>query len=247
VLLNTEIKKRFNRRVYVAPNSNDCGISAGSILYYLKPEKPVNLMYSGLPPLDENAFFHYFYRESTKLKIIPISELPSKLNQGKIIGVIRGGSEHGPRALGNRSILCNPAIPNMKDILNSKVKNREWYRPFAPVVKMEDADKYFDVLEESPYMSFAFNVRSEWREKLESITHVDGTARVQTLRKEHNPWLYDLISEFEKISGHGVLLNTSFNVNGMPILSTVREAFQVLTSTQMDGIVVQNTLVIKNE
>lgn len=247
VLLNTEIKRRFNRKVYVAPNSNDCGISAGSLLYYLKPEKPVNLMYAGLHPLDEDAFFHYFYPESTKLKVIPISELASKLAHGKIIGVIRGGAEHGPRALGNRSILCNPAIPNMKDILNSKVKNREWYRPFAPVVKIENADKYFDILEESPYMSFAFDVRSEWREKLASITHVDGTARVQTLRQEHNPWLYDLISEFEKISGHGVLLNTSFNVNGMPILSTVREAFQVLMNTQMDGIVVQNTLVMKNE
>lgn len=247
VLLNTEIKRRFDRKVYVAPNSNDCGISAGSLLYYLKPEKPVNLMYAGLHPLDEDAFFHYFYPESTKLKIIPISELASKLAHGKIIGVIRGGAEHGPRALGNRSILCNPAIPNMKDILNSKVKNREWYRPFAPVVKIENADKYFDILEESPYMSFAFDVRSEWREKLASITHVDGTARVQTLRQEHNPWLYDLISAFEKISGHGVLLNTSFNVNGMPILSTVREAFQVLMSTQMDGIVVQNTLIMKNE
>lgn len=247
VLLNTEVKKKFNRKVYVAPNSSDCGISPGSILYHLKPEAPVNLMYAGLGPLDEDAFFHYFYQDSSRLKIVPISELASKLNIGKIIGVIRGGAEHGPRALGNRSILCNPAIPNMKDILNSKVKHREWYRPFAPVVKIEQASKYFDILEESPYMSFAFDVKPEWREKLSSITHVDGTARVQTLRREHNDWLYDLLSDFEKLSGHGVLLNTSFNVNGMPILSTVKEAFQVLLNTQLDGIVVQNTLVMKNE
>lgn len=247
VLLNTEIKKKFNRNMYVAPNSNDCGISVGSLLYYLKPEKPVNLMYSGLDPLDEDAFFHYFYPESSRLKIYPMTDLPSKLAQGKIIGVIRNGAEHGPRALGNRSILCNPAIPKMKDILNEKVKHREWYRPFAPVVRFEDGNKYFDILEESKYMSFAFDVKSEWREKLSSITHVDGTARVQTLRKEDNSWLYDLISDFEKISGHGVLLNTSFNVNGMPILSTVKEAFQVLMNTQLDGIVVQNTFIMKNE
>lgn len=247
VLLNTKIKKKFNRKVFVAPNSNDCGISTGSMLFYLKPEKPVNLMYAGLKPLDLDSFFHYFYQESYRMKILPISELPKKLFDGKIIGVIRGGAEHGPRALGNRSILCNPAVKDMKNTLNSKVKHREWYRPFAPVVKIEDANKYFDVLEESPYMSFAFDVRSEWRERLDSITHVDGTARVQTLREEHNPWLYNLITEFEKLSGHGVLLNTSFNVNGMPILSTVKEAFQVLANTQLDGIVVEDLLVMKNE
>jgi carbamoyltransferase len=172
-------------------------------------------------------------------------ELPKLLADGKIIGVARGGSEHGPRALGNRSILCNPTFPQMKDVLNAKVKHREWYRPFAPVVRIEDASKYFAVIEESPYMSFAFDVKDEWKQKLSSITHIDGTARVQTLRKEHNEWLYNLLGEFEKITGHGVLLNTSFNVNGRPILSTAAEAFKVLLDTQMDGIVIEDTLFIK--
>jgi carbamoyltransferase len=94
-------------------------------------------------------------------------------------------------------------------------------------------------------MSFAFNVRNEYKEKLKSITHVDGTARVQTLRREVNPWLYDLIGEVEKINGIGVLLNTSFNVNGKPVLSTVKEAFTVFDNTQMDALVVENVFVKK--
>lgn len=245
VLLNTQIKKKYGRKMFVAPNSSDCGISVGSLLSKLKPKEPANLIYAGANPLDYESLGQFFYQESYKLNVLPIETLPKFLAEGKIIGVIRGGAEHGPRALGNRSILCNPAFPEMKDILNAKVKHREWYRPFAPVVQLEKANEYFDVLEEAPYMSFAFDVRESHREKLSSITHIDGTARVQTLRREHNTWLYDLLTEFEKHSGHGVLLNTSFNVNGQPILSTVREAFQVLMSSDMDGLVVEDRFFIK--
>ena len=135
----------------------------------------------------------------------------------------------------------------MKDVLNAKVKHREWYRPFAPVVRIEDANTYFDFVGqiESPYMSFAYNVRQEWRTKLASVTHVDGTARVQTLRRDDNPWLHGLLGKFHAKTGHGVLLNTSFNVNGQPILSTVREAFQLLMTTQLDGLVIENHLFLK--
>jgi len=245
VLLNTKIKTKFSRKMYVAPNSNDCGIAVGALLEKIKPKNQVNLMYAGPELYDPDSIGQQFYKNSSNLNITDVRQLPNLLATGKIIGVARGGSEHGPRALGNRSILCNPAFPKMKDILNEKVKHREWYRPFAPVVKIEEANKYFDIIEESPYMSYAFDVKHEWREKLSSITHVDGTARVQTLRKEHNPWLYNLLEEFEKISGHGVLLNTSFNVNGQPILSTVAEAFTVLYNTQLDGILLDNTLIMK--
>jgi carbamoyltransferase len=113
------------------------------------------------------------------------------------------------------------------------------------VVRIEDADRYFDALQESPYMSFAFKVKPQYKDKLKSITHVDGTARVQTLRRETNPWLYDLIGEVEKINGIGVLLNTSFNVNGKPILSTIKDAFTVFDNTQMDGLIIENVFVKK--
>lgn len=248
VLLNTRIKQTWpNRKVFVSPNSSDCGIAVGNLLYHIRPTKPVNVIYAGLPLLDFDAIAHYWYPLSSQVSWERLSDdkLVDLLAAGKIIGVVRGCSEHGPRALGNRSILCDPAFPQMKDVLNSKVKHREWYRPFAPVVQIEKANTYFEVLEESPYMSFAFKVRDEWQTKLSSVTHVDGTARVQTLRRDDNVWLYDLLGKFRIKTGHGVLLNTSFNVNGQPILSTAKEAFQILTSTQLDGIVVQDNLFLK--
>lgn len=248
VLLNTEIKKRYSVPVFVPPNPSDCGLAIGGILHVLKPKNPVELMYSGIPLLDLDSIGYYIYNHSYNCNIsyLPsLEEIVTYLNSGKILGVARGNSEHGPRALGNRSILCDPTFSQMKDVLNKKVKNREWYRPFAPVVRYEDANKYFEVLEDSPYMSFAFKVREEYKSILTSVTHVDGTARVQMLRREANPWLYDILTEIEKIKGVGVLLNTSFNVNGKPILSTVREAFEVFDNTHMDAILVENTLIKK--
>lgn len=251
VLLNTRIKRAWlDRPVFVAPNSSDCGIAVGNLLYHIKPEQPVNVIYAGLPLLDLDAVAHHWYPVSSQVswETLDDDRLVDLLATGKLIGVARGNAEHGPRALGNRSILCDPAFPQMKDVLNAKVKHREWYRPFAPVVRIEDADTYFDLFgqhHESPYMSFAYDVRQEWRTKLASVTHVDGTARVQTLRRDDNPWLHGLLGKFQSKTGHGVLLNTSFNVNGQPILSTVREAFQLLMSTQLDGLVIENHLFLK--
>ena len=133
----------------------------------------------------------------------------------------------------------------MKDILNEKVKHREWYRPFAPVVRLEDVSKYFEWEGESKWMSFCPKVKEEWREKLTAITHVDGTARVQTVTREDNEWLYDLLTKMHEKTGVGVLLNTSFNVDGSPILSTIKEAFKILESTQMDGLVIENYYIQK--
>ena len=133
----------------------------------------------------------------------------------------------------------------MKDILNAKVKHREWYRPFAPVVRLEDVSKYFDWEGDSRWMSFCPTVKEEWREKLGAITHIDNTARVQTVTREENEWLYDLLTEFEKVTGVGILLNTSFNVNRMPILTTCKEAVQVFEATEMDGLVIENEYIKK--
>lgn len=250
VLLNTSIKKKYNKRVFVTPNSSDCGIAIGGLFYACKPinKKPINLIYSGIPCLDIDNIGSYTYERSYNHNIYynPTTNfIANILSSGKILGVIRNTSEHGPRALGNRSILCDPTYPDMKNILNHKVKHREWYRPFAPVVQYEKANKYFNILEDSPYMSFAFDVRNEFREKLSPITHIDGTARVQTLTKNTNAWLYDLLEEMEKINGFPILLNTSFNINGKPIVSTIQEAFYLLDNTKLDGILIQNTLILK--
>ena len=247
IILNTRIKKEFKREVFVGPNPNDCGLAAGMLLHQSRPDKQVDLTYSGTTLLDFDNFGNYIqnYDSRIAVEIVNNTRIAKQLAAGKIIGVARGRSEHGPRALGNRSILCNPAIKEMKDILNKKVKNREWYRPFAPVVRLEDVSTYFEWEDEARWMSFCPKVRKEWRKKLPSITHIDNTARVQTVTKEQNKWLYEILTLFKKHTGVGVLLNTSFNVNGKPILSTVEDAFKIFTSTQMDSLIIDKYQIIK--
>ena len=247
IILNTRIKKEFKREVFVGPNPNDCGLAVGLLLHHSKPKKPVDLTYSGPYLLDFNNLGNYIqnYPNGINLKIENPQHTANDLALGKIIGVARGKSEHGPRALGNRSILCNPAIKEMKDILNKKVKNREWYRPFAPVVRLEDVSTYFEWEDEARWMSFCPKVKKKWQKKLPSITHVDGTARVQTVTKEQNKWLYDLLTLFKEKTGVGVLLNTSFNVNGKPILSTVSDAFEIFEKTELDSLIIEKYYINK--
>jgi hypothetical protein len=172
--------------------------------------------------------------------------LANFIAKGNIVGVINGNSEHGPRALGNRSILCNP-IGDMKDVLNKKVKDREWYRPFAPLVRLEDATKYFDFPEDaqSRHMTYIAHVKNEWKDVIPAVTHEDGTGRIQTVTRNQNPFIYDLLSKFSEISDHSVLLNTSFNVNGKPILTRLSEALQLLTNTKMDAVYYNEKLVFR--
>jgi carbamoyltransferase len=241
ILLNTKLAKI--RNVFVPPNPNDCGIALGTLLYKLKPSKVIDITYAGPEAWDSHLLMEYVDKwKGTK---IDISSLAQTIVNGDIVGVVRNGMEHGPRALGNRSILCNPSVPGMKDTLNTKVKGREYYRPFAPVVRLEDVLKYFEWDTESRWMSFCPNVREEYRSTLSAITHVDGTARVQTITREQNQFLYDLITEIDRISGIGVILNTSFNIAGKPILNTYRDATWVLENTQMDGLVLENYYIKK--
>jgi predicted NodU family carbamoyl transferase len=208
------------------------------ILQHLKPSTPVDITYKGIDVLDKYNLMEFIEEHWSGPEGIDV--VARDIYEGKIVGIVRDGAEHGPRALGNRSILCNPALPDMKDILNSKVKNREWYRPFAPVVRLEDVSTYFEFEGDSRWMSFCPKVKEEWREKLPSITHIDGTARVQTVTREQNPWLYDLITEFKAITGIGVLLNTSFNIAGKPIVSTYRDAIKLYNTSQMDRLLLQD-------
>jgi carbamoyltransferase len=245
ILLNTRLKEEYSRGVFVGPCPNDTGIALGMILNHTKPIEPVDVTFAGLPLLDINLLPQYLNESDYYISTIDPTTIIKDIIQGKIIGLARGRSEVGPRGLGNRSIICNPQITNMKDILNSKVKNREWYRPFAPVVRLEDVNKYFEWDSESQWMSFAPIVKEEYREKLPAITHIDNTARVQTVTFQQNPFLYELLSEMDKVTGIGVLLNTSFNVNGKPILTTVKDVFTILKNTQLDGAIIDNTYITK--
>ena len=242
VLLNERLRRELKREIYVAPNPSDCGLSLGMMLINQPPQDPtIDVTYNGFPILDFEQLDHYVKKhQGSPVNIDRIAEL---LAHGKIIGFMRKDSECGPRSLGNRSILCDPSAPNMKKVLNDKVKHREWFRPFAPVVREENVGRYFEFEGRSPYMSFAPKVKDEWKTKLQSITHEDGTARVQTVSRKQNEFLYDLLEKFESKKGFDVLLNTSFNIKGNPILTTIEDALHVLHTTELDFVIVEKTCV----
>ena len=186
------------------------------------------------------------------------------LSEGKIVGHFQGGMEYGPRALGARSILGDPRSETIQSSLNLKIKFRESFRPFAPSVLEQDTTKYFQLHQPSPYMLIVaqvnedrciknsnghkkdlFEIVNEKRSDLPAITHVDYSARVQTVNKEINPVYYDLINEFKKITGYGVIINTSFNVNGEPIVCTPKEAVKCFMKTNIDALVLNNYFLLK--
>jgi len=181
------------------------------------------------------------------------------LQQEKVIGWVQGRMEFGPRALGNRSILGDPRSPKMQSIMNLKVKFRESFRPFAPVVRRERVRDYFDLDADSPYMLLIAPVRKslrlpidesargldrlqQMRSTIPAVTHVDYSARIQTLTRDQNPRLYALLERFEQDTGCGVLVNTSFNVRGEPIVCTPDDAYRCFVNTEMDYLVIGNFL-----
>ena len=174
-----------------------------------------------------------------------ISKMAELIADNKIIGFHRGRTEIGPRALCHRSIFANPANPQMKDILNSKVKHREYFRPFAPVVTAERQYDIFDLKKESPYMLLATTVKDKYRKKIPSVTHVDNTARVQSVSYEQEPFIHSLLIALEKEIGVPVVLNTSFNVAGEPIVESPNDAIQTFLKTEIDVLVIGNYIVTK--
>jgi len=173
-------------------------------------------------------------------------ETAKLLAEQRVIGWFQGASEFGPRALGNRSLLADPRKAEMKDILNKRVKHRQAFRPFAPIVLAERAKEVFEGEEDSPFMLIAKRVRPEWRDRIPAVVHVDGTPRVQTVREQTNPVLYRLLREFEALTGVPVLINTSFNVKGEPIVETPRDAMICFLTTGIDNLILQDTLISKN-
>jgi len=163
------------------------------------------------------------------------SDVVKNIIEGKIVAIFQGGSEWGPRALGNRSILFDPRNPDAKDIVN-KVKKREWYRPFAGTILLEHANDYFEMLtiKETPYMSYAIPAKQKAKDEVPGIIHVDGTCRIQTVTREQNKHFYDLIEEFYKQTGVPILFNTSFNLAGEPLVETLEDAKDTVNRSDID-------------
>jgi carbamoyltransferase len=226
--------------IYIYPASGDDGLSAGAALYvfhHLKDNPKVEyknseIVYTGGEFKDDSIGVEYDKEVIAKM-----------ISESKIIAWYQGRSEFGPRALGNRSFIANPADPNMKDILNSRVKFREWFRPFAPSVIEEYCQDYFDIDVPSPFMLYTCPVKN--KELVPSISHVDGTARVQTVNKEDNPRYYELIKEVEKYTSIPMVLNTSLNINGQPIVESIEEALDLFEQSDIDGIVINDRMLLK--
>jgi len=243
IVLNTKMKDKYSQEVFVAPNSSDCGIPVGLLCKYMRPTKITDVTYKGIDVLDKYCLMEEVEKRTAYRADLNI--ITEDLVQNRILGVVQGNSEHGPRALGNRSILCSPIPEDMKDTLNLKVKHREWFRPFAPIVRLEDVSEYFEWEGESRWMNFCPKVKEEYKKRLPAITHIDGTARVQTITQEQNPFIYELLTAFKERTGIGVLVNTSFNVDGKPILSTYKDALKVFDETELDRLYLDGYYFIK--
>jgi carbamoyltransferase len=233
--------------IHFFPACGDDGISAGSALY-------VNHMHYGYPRVDyssdEIAYLGTDYNHQPEnnpgYEAIPLDNkvLAEKLSEGEIVCWYQGRSELGPRALGNRSFITDPRRKDMKDILNSRVKYREWFRPFAPVVLNEKRNEWFDMDFESPYM--LYTVPCKRPQEIPSVAHIDNTSRTQTLTREHNPRFYNLIEEFEAITGVPVVMNTSLNVKGEPIVETPEDAMKLFHESDVDVLVINDVMYFKN-
>lgn len=238
------ITERVVDRAYFHPAASDDGTAAGAALY-------VHHGVNGRPraPALRHAYLGTSWTDAEIEEALIASGLPYKkldreallstaadaLSKGRIIGWFQGREEWGPRALGNRSILCHPGWPGMKATLNARIKNREPFRPFAPAVRMEKLSTCFQGTHEVPFMIVVYKVRPEWKERLSAVTHEDGTGRVQSVRREENPLYYDLIAAFEKRTDIPVLLNTSFNENE-PIVHTPAQAIDCFARTRMEAL-----------
>ena len=238
--------------IFIQPAASDDGVALGAVYApYLDrggrlPMKPMRHAYLGPEFCDaeiEKALRTYKLRASQLSHVATTTA--DFLSNGKIIGWFQGRMEFGPRALGHRSILADPRDPEMNAKVNNAVKFREWWRPFAPSMLKEVAGEYLEHACDSPFMILTNPVRPEKRDIIPSVTHVDGSARPQTVEKEINPLYWNLINEFGKRTGVPVLMNTSFNLRGEAIVNTPTDAIRTFFSSGMDALVIGSYLVEK--
>jgi carbamoyltransferase len=240
------LKERAVDKLYIPPACSDTGLSMGAGLYYW--HNILGNEFKGCPR--HNPYLgdcvlinHESSKKITKKSFETESLLDlvaTKLAEGKIIAWAQGRSEVGPRALGNRSILCAPYPNEMKNIVNAKIKHREFWRPFAPVCMEEFASEWFEIDHPQPYMLECPLVRCEKRSLIPAVTHVDGTARIQTVNEQDNALLYGLLKKFKEKTKIPLLMNTSLNDRNKPIANDSRTIINMLENTELDYAVINN-------
>ena len=250
--LNGKLAKIKNiNNIFIQPASSDNGTSLGAAIICA-----LNDGYQNFPKL-EHTYYGPSYSnkqilsciKEAKLKYIYLKD-PSKflsyeIKKGKIIGWFNGPAEFGARSLGARSILANPMLPRMKQKINLEVKHRENWRPFCPSIIEEDFNKYFDTKFDSSFMILAQQIYKKFYKTFPAVIHVDGSVRPQVVKKKYNKNYYKLLKEFKKITGHGVLLNTSFNIQGEPIVNTPYDAIRCFNGTGIDILALGNYILKK--
>jgi len=250
---NAQLIRDFGIRSHIHPAAGDAGGALGAAMQSVMRlrEKTETFRYSFSPYLGVN------YSERSIQTVLDINNIPHRqsmdlandiadqLAEGKVVAIVHGRDEWGPRALGGRSILADPRGAEMKDHLNAKIKFREEFRPFAPVIKKEAYGKWFETLgmQESPYMLYTHKALQP--SLTGAVTHVDGTSRVQTVSAAQNPYLYNIIGAFEKRTGVPILINTSFNLRGEPIVSSPSDALKTFYASGIDTLAVENYIIEK--
>lgn len=243
-------RKTQINKIWVPLAPSDAGSSVGAAIHYLVKNKQFKNRITRNPFLGPEFLYNDIKLALKKTKYIRfhseftlLSYVAKKLNEGKVIGWYRGHIEFGARALGNRSILANPTIDGMQDRINKLIKKREIFRPFAPMVTFDKQSKYFDADYDVPYMNQVVKVKKEYTNILKATTHVDNTARIQTVPK--HTVMYRLLNEFEKLSGYPILLNTSFNVKDKTMVLTPQDAIKTFQETDLDFLIIDNYLIRK--
>jgi carbamoyltransferase len=248
-------------KVWIQPNASDGGSSMGAALFLwnsiLKNERTYEMKSAYLGPvfsdddirsfLDENHIVYTRFSSDAEVA----RNTARLVFENQVVGWFQLGMEWGPRALGSRSIISNATDPKMQEILNVKVKHREKFRPFAPAVCSDDASTYFEcdtpIPDPTDYMLMVYPIKEEFRNAIPAVTHVDGSGRLQTVHRYQNPLYYDLIKEFGKISGIPIIVNTSFNIRGEPIVCSPKDAYRCMMGTGIDCLVMGRYLIWRRE
>jgi len=249
---NKILRSGIFKDIFINPAASDTGIPLGAALYgyhslYKAPKTYTDIspylgpQYSEQNICDAIANFSGF----THITVDAFTNAAKLVSQNKILGFWQGRSEMGPRALGNRSIIMSPLLAENKDVLNARVKFRESFRPFAPAILNELKEDYFVIDRESPYMLLVPEVKADKVSTIPAVTHVDGTGRLQTVTREFNPYFYNLIECFYQQTGVPVLLNTSFNIAGEPVVETPEDAIKCFLGTNIDALLLEDHLLIK--
>jgi carbamoyltransferase len=262
VALNAVANSRILRetgieRMFIQPAAGDNGLAIGCAYYgWLRVLERDQVRSSGSTylgaPYQADQIKRAIATAGDKVKVDDgpdaVARAAQLLADGKVVAWYQGGAEFGPRALGHRSVLAHPGIPGVRDHINANIKFREDFRPFAPSVLAHEADRCFECGDhESPYMILVFQVRPEWREQLINVVHEDGSSRLHTVTEESEPTYFRLIEEFRRLTGLPVLLNTSLNKRGMPIVETPEEAISFFLDCALDALVLDDIVITKSE